>query len=115
MNPKQLAALIALTIGSSVTAWLAWPRPDTLIVVRRGGFAEVRPFLGPAQPLADTIRVGGSGARRRVRVINEDTVPHRLSLLRVGAGETSDYTVPRGTFGGTCSAHPGRQLVIQVE
>ena len=115
MNPRQLAALAALTLGSGVTAWLVMPRPDTVIVVRRGGVAEVRPFLGPARPLADTLRVGGTGARRRVRVINEDTVPHRLSLLRVGAGETSDYTVPRGTFGGSCSAHPGRQLVIQVE
>jgi hypothetical protein len=50
--------------------------------------------------------VRGGGARRTIRVVNEDTVKHQLAMFTIPAGEQTDYTVPPGTFGGVCSAHP---------
>ena len=35
-------------------------------------------------------------------------------LLSVGAGERTDYTVPPGTFGGSCSAHPAKKRLTFV-
>lgn len=108
----SLVGLLALTGGM---VWFTWPRPDTLIRVERGGRAVVRNGVGPTRPLPDTVFVGGSGARRTIRVVNDDTVQHRLAMFTVAAGATTDYTVPPGSFGGVCSAHPStRQLTFVI-
>lgn len=99
-----LAGVAALTAAAT---WLLWPRPDASLVVRRGGRAEVVNGYGLSSPLGDTIVVGGRGQRRAIRVVNEDTVRHQLALFSVDPGESRDYVVPPGTFGGVCSAHAG--------
>ena len=105
----------AVLATAGIVIWYLWPRPDTVIEVSRGGIATVHRLIGAPQPLGDTVVVGGSGARRSVRVINRDTVRHILSLFSVDAGSQMDYTVPPGTFGGYCSAHvDGRTLTIVV-
>jgi hypothetical protein len=49
-------------------------------------------------------------------VVNEDTVQHRLAMFTVEAGAQTDYTVPLGTFGGACSAHPTKtQLTFVIK
>lgn len=105
----------AAIAAAGIVTWYLWPRPDTVIEVARGGTATVHRLIGAPQPLGDTVWVGGSGARRSVRVINRDTVRHILSLFSVDAGAQMDYTVPPGTFGGYCSAHVnGNTLTIVV-
>ena len=107
-----ISALVALTAGA---AWMLRPRPDLLIEVGADGRAMVTSGFGPRQPLGDTVRVGGAGARRHVRVVNNDTRDHQVALFRVPAGGRTDYTIPPGTYGGMCSAHPtARPLTILV-
>lgn len=96
-------AVVAVTAG---LAWFSWPRPDTLIRVTRGGVTMVTDAYGRTAPLGDTVFVRGGGARRTIRVVNEDTVKHQLAMFNIPAGEQTEYTVPPGTFGGACSAHP---------
>ena len=114
MTIRQVAMLAAITAGTAGVGWLTWPRPDTLIRVRRGGVAVVTDALGRDRPLPDTVLVGGSGSKRTIRVVNEDTVQHRLAMFTVPAGEQTEYTVPPGTFGGACSAHPTKQQLTFV-
>lgn len=114
LTPARLGAVVAVVAITAVAAWAVWPHPDTLIVVQRGGVAVITDRFGRSAPLPDTVRVGGNAARRRIRVVNEDTITHRLAMLRIGAGERNDYTVPRGTFGGECSAHPGSKRLTFV-
>jgi hypothetical protein len=47
-------------------------------------------------------------------VVNEDTIQHRLAMFTVPAGGQTDYTVPPGTFGGACSAHPSKKQLTFV-
>ncbi len=115
MSLRQLATLTALGLGTAVIAWYTWPRPDTLIRIRAGGVPVVTDRFGRDTPLPDTVFVGGSGGKRTIRVVNEDTRQHRLAMFTVPAGERTDYTVPLGTFGGACSAHPdNRQLTFVI-
>lgn len=114
MNRQRLAALAALVTGTVAIVWLTWPRPDTLIRVQRGGTAVVTNAFGRDMPLPDTVFVGGSGAKRKIRVVNEDTMQHRLAMFTIPAGEQTDYTVPPGTFGGICSAHPSKKQLTFV-
>lgn len=106
MSAQRIALLVAVIVASVGLAWFSWPRPDTLIRVTRGGVALVTDAYGRTAPLGDTVFVGGGGARRTIRVVNEDTVKHQLAMFNIPAGEQTEYTVPPGTFGGACSAHP---------
>lgn len=107
-------ALFGLLAATAAAVWITWPRPDTLIRVQRGGVAVVTDVFGRVRPLPDTVFVGGSGAKRKIRVVNEDTMQHRLAMFTVAAGEQTDYTVPPGTFGGACSAHPTKKQLTFV-
>jgi hypothetical protein len=100
-----MAMVFAVVAVSAGLAWFSWPRPDTLIRVTRGGVALVTDAYGRTAPLGDTVFVRGGGARRTIRVVNEDTVQHQLAMFNIPAGEQTEYTVPPGTFGGVCSAH----------
>lgn len=116
MTRSRLSMVLGLMTLTAVAAWFTWPRPDTLIRVQRGGIAVVENSLGRTTPLPDTVFVGGAGGRRSIRVVNEDTVQHRLAMFTVAAGEQTDYTVPLGTFGGACSAHPTKtQLTFVIK
>lgn len=106
MTAPRVAVLFAVVALSAALAWFSWPRPDTLIRVTRGGVAMVTDAYGQTAPLGDTVYVRGGGARRTIRVVNDDTVNHRLAMFSIPAGEQTEYTVPPGTFGGACSAHP---------
>lgn len=115
MDLRRVLALVAMGSATGAIVWLTWPRPDTLIRVQRGGVAVVTDAFGRDTPLPDTVYVGGSGAKRTIRVVNEDTRPHRLAMFTVPAGGQTDYSVPPGTFGGACSAHPSkRQLTFVI-
>lgn len=111
---RRIASLGALLVAIAATVWWTWPRPDTLIRVRRGGVAVVTDAFGRDTPLPDTVIVGGSGAKRKIRVVNEDTMQHKLAMFTVPAGEQTEYTVPPGTFGGACSAHPTKKQLTFV-
>ncbi|WP_396223649.1 hypothetical protein [Gemmatimonas sp.] len=116
MTLQRVATLVAIISGTAVVVWWSWPRPDTLIRVQRGGVAVVTDALGRDTPLPDTVFVGGRGPKRKIRVVNEDTVQHRLAMFTVPAGQQTDYTVPPGTFGGVCSAHPTKtQLTFVIQ
>lgn len=114
MTLRQLATVGGVALGTAAVVWFTWPRPDTLIRVQRGGIAVVTDAFGRDRPLPDTVFVGGSGARRKIRVVNEDTMQHRLAMFTIPAGEQTDYTVPPGTFGGACSAHPTKTQLTFV-
>ncbi len=114
MTRARIAGLLAVIAVSAGLAWLSWPRPDTLIRVTRGGTAMVTDAYGRTTPLSDTVYVRGSGARRTIRVVNEDSVPHQLAMFSVPAGTHTEYTVPPGTFGGACSAHPASRYLTFV-
>ncbi|MCZ8203017.1 hypothetical protein [Gemmatimonas sp.] len=116
MTLHRVATLVAIISGTAAVVWWSWPRPDTLIRVQRGGVAVVTDALGRDTPLPDTVFVGGRGPKRKIRVVNEDTVQHRLAMFTVPAGQQTDYTVPPGTFGGVCSAHPTKtQLTFVIQ
>ena len=106
MTATRVGLVMAVAAVSAGLAWFSWPRPDTLIRVTRGGVALVTDAYGRTSPLGDTVFVRGGGARRTIRVVNEDTVKHQLAMFNIPAGEQTEYTVPPGTFGGVCSAHP---------
>ncbi len=106
MTASRVGLVLAVAAVSAGLAWFSWPRPDTLIRVTRGGVAMVTDAYGRTAPLGDTVFVGGGGARRTIRVVNEDTVKHQLAMFNIPAGEQTEYNVPPGTFGGACSAHP---------
>jgi hypothetical protein len=113
---SRIATVAALAAVTAAGVWFTWPRPDTLIRVQRGGVAVVENALGRAMALPDTVFVGGAGGRRTIRIVNEDTVQHRLAMFTVEAGAQSEYTVPLGTFGGACSAHPTKtQLTFVIK
>ena len=115
LGARRVITLLAVVAGTLALVWLAWPHPDVTIVVERGGRALVMSRLGRRGPLDDTLFVGGSGARRSVRVINHDSLSHQLALFTVQPGAQTDYAVPLGTFGGYCSAHPrSKRLTIVV-
>jgi hypothetical protein len=114
MIASRAVAAVVLGVVTAGVAWLTWPRPDALIRVQRGGVAVLTDALGRSVPLPDTVLVGGSGARRTIRVVNEDTVKHQLAMFTVAPGERTDYTVPPGTFGGVCSAHPASKHLTFV-
>lgn len=114
MTLKQIATLTGVLIGTAAAAWFSWPRPDTLIRIRADGSPVVTDMFGRDTPLPDTVFVGGSGAKRTIRVINEANREHRLAMFTVPAGEQTEYTVPPGTFGGACSAHPDNRTLTFV-
>ena len=114
MMVRRIASLGGLLLAIAGAVWWTWPRPDTLIRVQRGGVAVITDAFGRDTPLPDTVFVGGSGAKRKIRVVNEDTMQHRLAMFTVPAGDQTDYTVPPGTFGGACSAHPTKKQLTFV-
>ncbi len=112
---RRVSMLGAVLLATAGIVWFTWPRPDTLIRIGEDGVAVVVDRFGRLAPLPDTVEVGGSGTRRVIRVENRDTVNHRLAMFNIPAGERNDYTVPRGVFGGECSAHPTkRQLTFRI-
>lgn len=116
MKRSRLAPLLGLVALTAAAVWFTWPRPDTLIRVQRGGVAVVENVFGTASPLPDTVFVGGGGGRRTIRVVNEDSIQHRLAMFTIAPGARTDYTVPLGTFGGECTAHPAkRQLTFVIK
>lgn len=106
MNRSRAALLAAIAGASLALAWFSWPRPDAVIRVARGGVATVTDAYGRTTLLSDTVVVRGAGARRTLRVVNDDSIHHQLAMFSIGPGERTEYTVPPGTFGGVCSAHP---------
>ncbi len=114
MTAPRVAVLFAVVALSAAIAWFSWPRPDTLIRVTRGGAAMVTDAYGRTAPLGDTVYVRGGGARRTIRVVNDDTVKHQLAMFNIAAGEQTEYTVPPGTFGGVCTAHPASKHLTFV-
>ena len=102
---RRLLLIASVAITSVVIAWLTWPRADLEIRVARGGVATVVDGYGRRSALRDTVFVGGSGARRKVRVVNNDTMPHQLAMFRAASGNTTEYIIPPGTYGGACTAH----------
>ena len=112
---RRVSMLGGVLLATAAVVWFTWPRPDTLIRIGEDGVAVVVDRFGRLAPLPDTVEVGGSGTRRIIRVENRDTVGHRLAMFNIPAGERNDYTVPRGVFGGECSAHPTkRQLTFRI-
>lgn len=112
---RRVSMLSGVLLATAAVVWFTWPRPDTLIRIGEDGVAVVVDRFGRLAPLPDTVEVGGSGTRRVIRVENRDTVNHRLAMFNIPAGERNDYTVPRGVFGGECSAHPTkRQLTFRI-
>ena len=115
MSRRRILAIFAVAMLTIACTWVVWPRPDTRIDIAPGGVATVISRYGLRSLLSDTIVVGGSGARRTVRVTNRDSIQHVLSLFTVQADSQMDYTVPPGSFGGYCSAHPtGKTLTVVV-
>ncbi|MBA3917635.1 MAG: hypothetical protein C0516_03500 [Gemmatimonas sp.] len=112
---RRVSMLGGVLLATAAVVWFTWPRPDTLIRIGEDGVAVVVDRFGRLTPLPDTVEVGGSGTRRVIRVENRDTANHRLAMFNIPAGERNDYTVPRGVFGGECSAHPTkRQLTFRI-
>ncbi|WP_291159624.1 hypothetical protein [Gemmatimonas sp. UBA7669] len=112
---RRVSMLGGVLLATAAVVWFTWPRPDTLIRIGEDGVAVVVDRFGRLAPLPDTVEVGGSGTRRVIRVENRDTANHRLAMFNIPAGERNDYTVPRGVFGGECSAHPTkRQLTFRI-
>jgi hypothetical protein len=112
---RRVSMLGGVLLATAAIVWFTWPRPDTLIRIGEDGVAVIVDRFGRLEPLPDTVEVGGSGTRRVIRVENRDTVNHRLAMFNIPAGERNDYTVPRGVFGGECSAHPTkRQLTFRI-
>jgi hypothetical protein len=101
-------------LGGAIVVWWSWPRPALEIRVTAGGVARVFDYLGRESALGDTVLVRGSGGHRTIRVVNRDTVPHRLAMFAAAPGETRDYSVPIGVFGGFCSAHAASQHLTVV-
>lgn len=114
MTPGRMMTILGILAAAAATTWIVWPRPDLSIEVDRGGVATVVDHLGRRSALRDTLFVGGSGARRQVRVVNRDTVRHVLALFTVAPGAEDQYTVPPGTFGGYCSAHLSSKTLTVV-
>lgn len=105
---------VAIVVGAAVI-WFSWPRPDTEIRIALGGVATVTNAFGQTSALGDTIRVGGDGARRTVRVVNADTLPHVLAMFSVNPSSRQDFSVPPGIYEGTCSVHKETtQLTVLV-
>ena len=111
---RRLLLLVAVSVCSGALAWLTWPHPDVEIQVDRGGVATIVDRFGRQTPLGDTVFVGGGGARRTLRVVNRDTMTHRLAMFSAAAGDRRDYTVPIGVYGGYCSAHPSSKHLTFV-
>ncbi len=113
---RRLASAVLAILAAAGFAWVVWPRPALELRVAPGGRATVTDRLGRTRPLGDTVRVGGGG-RRRVRVVNADTMAHQLGLFAAPAGETVSYTLPRpGTYTALCTAHgvsPALTLVVR--
>ncbi len=116
MTAAAVTRLLALLLVAGAVLWMGWPRPDVEIRVARGGIATVINHFGLRHPLGDTVFVGGAGARRSVRVVNQDTVQHVLAMFTVKPASQMDYVVPPGTFGGFCSAHAtSKRLTVVVQ
>lgn len=116
MTLRRSLIALAVLVGVVGLGWLAWPRPDTSIVIAEGGVATVIDGYGRRSPLGDTVFIAGNGPQRSLRIANRDTMQHVLALFTIDAGEQTDYKVPQGTFGGLCTAHNGSQqltLVVQ--
>jgi hypothetical protein len=111
---RKLLAVLGIAAIAVTLAWFTWPRPDALIRVQRGGTATVTDAYGRTSALPETVVVRGRGAKRTIRVVNEDSIQHRLAMFTIDAGQQTDYSVPPGTFGGACSAHPSTQLTFVI-
>ena len=104
--------VIGLAIATMI--WLMWPRPDAVIRIARGGTATVTDALGRTAPLSDTLLIGGDGARRTVRLENQDTIPHALALFSVNANSQREYEMPPGIYEGACSVHTSQSLLTVI-
>lgn len=109
MLTRGLTVLVIL-IGTSLAAWVLWPRPAVRIDIARGGVATVG-----GRPLPETLFVAARGRQTVIRVVNADTARHALALFTAAPGSTTEYTISTpGTYGGACSTHPSGNLVYVV-
>jgi hypothetical protein len=114
MTRSRALVSLALLGGAALTGWLAWPRPAVEIRIPIGGLAEVQDRWGRVRALPETIVVA-AGGRPRVRIVNADSITHRLGLFAAPAGEQVEYTLPQpGTYTGLCSAHPTSETLTFV-
>jgi plastocyanin len=59
--------------------------------------------------------VVAAGGRPRVRIVNADSISHRLGLFAAPAGDQVEYTLPQpGVYTGLCSAHPTSETLTFV-
>ncbi len=103
--------MIAFTVIAAISTW---PRPAVDIRIPEGGVAEVHERFWRVHALPETIVVA-AGGRPRVRIVNSDSITHRLGMFSAGAGETVEYSMPqKGTYTGECSAHPSSATLTFV-
>jgi hypothetical protein len=110
---RLLGGLCAVA-GLALIAWLGWPRPALEIRIPSGGIAQVHDRWGRVRALPETLVVA-AGGRPRVRIVNADSITHRLGLFVAPAGQQVEYTLPQpGTYTGLCSAHPTSETLTFV-
>ena len=111
---RRMSIRIAIVSMVAMMVWFGWPRPDAIIRVALGGAATVTDAYGRTGPLTDTLVIGGNGARRTVRVENQDSVPHVLALFSVNAESHRDFEMPPGIYEGACSVHLAQGLLTVI-
>jgi hypothetical protein len=102
------AALVVVLLG-----WATWPRA-TRIEVSPGGVAHIVDRWSRRSPLGDTLYLDAN-ADGKLRIVNHDTLTHRLGPFPVKAGETVEFAVPqRGAYTAVCTVHKRGQLTYIV-
>lgn len=111
MSAGRSAAIAAVVAVTGALVWLTWPGPAVVIRIAPGGAATVH-----GEALPETLFIKARGRSTVVRVVNADTVRHRLALFSADAGETRDFVMAYpGTYGGVCSTHPSGNLTYVVQ
>ena len=110
---RALTAVLLLAVTAAALVLLR-PRPALDLRIGADGIAQVHDVFGRTRTLPETLVVRAVG-RPRVRIVNADTVTHRLGLFSAPPGETVEYTLPQpGTYTGECSAHPTSRTLTYV-
>jgi hypothetical protein len=111
---KRAVTVAAALLAVAVAIVLLRPRPALDLRIGADGIAEVHDRFGRTRTLPETLVVRAAG-RPRIRIVNADTVTHRLGLFSAPPGETVEYTLPQpGTYTGACSAHPTSRTLTYV-
>ena len=112
MRRATIGALLLVAVAA--TLFVLRPRPALDLRIGTDGIAQVHDAFGRTRTLPETLVVRAAG-RPRVRIVNADTVTHRLGLFSAPPGETVEYTLPQpGTYTGECSAHPTSRTLTYV-